>query len=142
MITLIIPVMTTLDVLIDLSAAGLTVEPEDLESYSLQLAEELRHGDGLVEDARLVRSPNIPEGGKAGEAGFDLGFLRAEVNLKNIKALLDWLGDRIYGRTLEIEYGDVKLKYRTDRQLTAQIQALEQISELKIRVVKSEEGKG
>jgi hypothetical protein len=128
--------MTTVEVLIDLNEAGLELEPEDLEHYALQLAEELK--DGLAEDAALVRLPNTPESSKAGEAGFDLGILKAEVNLKNIKSLLDWLGERIYGRTLKLEYGDVKLEYRTPQQLEEQKKALEQIAELKIRVLKSE----
>jgi hypothetical protein len=59
----------------------------------------------------------VPEGSKAATAGFDLGILKAEVNLKNLKLLLDWLGERIYDRTLRIEYGDVKLEYRTPEQL-------------------------
>jgi len=60
------------------------------------------------------------------------------VNLKNLKALLDWLGNRIYGANLTLEYGDVKLQYRTTEQLEQQIAALEKISHLTVRVVKSE----
>lgn len=129
----------TLDVFIDLNEAGLNLEPEELEAYSQQLATDLR--DGLAEDASLARAADVPEGSKAGEAGFDLGILKAEVNLKNIKALLDWLGERIYGRTLRIEYGDVKLEYRTPQQLEQQLLAVEKISHLTVRVVKSEPGK-
>ena len=129
-----------LNVFIDLNDAGLDLDPEDLEAYSQQLVEELK--DGLAEDASLVRSPQAPNSSKAGEAGFDLGILKAEVNLKNLKALLDWLGKKIYGGTVKLEYGDVKLEYRTPQQLEEQLQALERISELKIRVVKSETGKG
>jgi hypothetical protein len=60
------------------------------------------------------------------------------VNLKNIKALLDWLGDRLYGRNLTLEYGEVRLEYRNTQQLEQQLQALERIDKLKVRVVKSE----
>ena len=129
-----------LNVFIDLNEAGLDLDPEQLEAYSLQLAEELK--DGLAEDARLARSSEVPHGSKAGEAGFDLGILKAEVNLKNLKALLDWLGKKIYGGTIKLEYGDVKLEYRTAQQLQEQLQALERISDLKVRVVKNEAGKG
>jgi hypothetical protein len=128
-----------LNILIDLTEAGLDLEPEELEIYSLQLAEELKQG--LAEDASLVRAIERPERSKAGEAGFDLGILRAEVNVKNLKTLLNWLGDRIYGRTIELEYGEVKLKYRTPQELEQQLQALERISSLKIRVIKGESGK-
>ena len=74
--------------------------------------------------------------------GFDLGILKAEVNLKNILAVLGWLRNRIAGATLKIQYGDVTLEYRTPEQLEQQLQALETISHLTIRVVKSETSKG
>lgn len=125
----------TLDLFIDLNEAGLDLEPEDLEAYAQGLVLDLK--DGLAEDAALVRSADIPEGGKAGEGRFDLGILRAEVNLRNILAVFQWLRERIAGATLEIEYGDVKLKYRTEKELEQQLQALEKISHLTVRVVKS-----
>jgi hypothetical protein len=124
--------MTTLDVLIDLTDADLDLNPEELEAYSLQLTQELK--SELADDAALVRAPEPPEGSRAGAAAF-LGLLKAQVNLENIKALLNWLGERLNGKTLELEYGDVKLKYRTPQQLEEQLMALEKISELKIRVV-------
>ena len=126
----------TLDLFIDLHEAGLDLEPEALEAYSQRLAADLR--DGLAEDATLARSPDIPAGSKAGEAGFDLGILKAEVNPKNILAVLKWLRERIAGATLKLEYGDVKLEYRTPEQLEQQLQALEKISHLTVRVVKSD----
>ncbi len=126
----------TFDLFIDLNEAGLDLEPEELEAYSQRLATELK--DGLAEDAMLARSTDVPEGSKAGEAGFDLGILKAEVNLKNIVTLLKWLRERIAGSTLKLEYGDVKLEYRTPEQLEQQLQAIEKISHLTVRVVKSE----
>jgi translation elongation factor EF-1beta len=50
----------TLEVLIDLSQADLDLEPEDLETYTRQLAKELK--DGLAEDASLMRFTETPEG--------------------------------------------------------------------------------
>jgi hypothetical protein len=129
----------TLDLFIDLHEAGLDLEPEALEAYSQRLTADLK--DGLAEDATLARSTDIPEGSKAGEAGFDLGILKAEVNLKNILAVMNWLRERIAGATLKIEYGDVKLEYRTPEQLEQQLQAIEKISHLTVRVVKSETSK-
>jgi hypothetical protein len=124
-----------LDVFIDLTKAGLDLEPEELEAYSLQLAEELKQG--IAEDAALVRATELPQGSKAGEAGFNLGILKAEINFKNIKTLLNWLGERIYGRTLELEYGDIKLKYRTQQDLEQQLQALERATPLRIQIIKA-----
>lgn len=130
----------TLNLFIDLNEAGLDLEPEDLEAYSQRLVADLK--DGLAEEASLARAIDIPEGSKAGEAGFDLGILKAEVNVKNILAVLGWLKTRIVGATLRIEYGDVKLEYRTPEELEQQLQALEKISHLTVRVVKSETSKG
>lgn len=130
----------TLDLFIDLNAAGLDLEPEDLEAYSQPLASELR--DGLAEEATLVRSTEVIDGSRTGAAGFDLGILKAEVNLKNIQAVLGWLKTRIGGATLKLEYGDVKLEYHTPEQLEQQLKALEKISSLTVRVVKSETSKG
>ena len=129
----------TLDLFIDLNEAGLDLEPEELEAYSQQLVTDLK--DGLAEYAKLARSADAPTGSKAGEAGFDLGILKAEVNLENILTVLGWLRSRIAGATLKIEYGDVSLEYRTSEQLEQQLQALEKISHLTVRVVKSETSK-
>jgi hypothetical protein len=126
----------TINLFIDLNPAGLDLDPEALEAYSQNLVTDLK--DGLAEDAKLARGEEIPEGSKAGQAGFNLGFLQAEVNLENTTAVLKWLRNRIAGADLEIEYGDVKLKYRTDEQLEQQLAALEKISHLTVRVVKSE----
>ncbi|WP_346290924.1 hypothetical protein [Sphaerothrix gracilis] len=126
----------TVNLFIDLNEAELDLEPEELEAYSRRLAADLE--DGLVEEAGLARAAEVPEGAKSGNAGFDLGILKAEVNLKNILAVLTWLRNRIAGATLSLEYGDVRLEYRTPEQLEQQLQALETISHLTVRVVKSE----
>lgn len=125
--------MAELEVTIDLTEAGLDLAPEELEAYAYNLAAEMK--DGLVEDAALVRAAETPAGSKPGQAGFDLGILKAEVNFANFKKLLDWLGDRFYGKTIVLKYGDVQLEYRTDEQLQQQLQALERISELKVRIL-------
>ncbi|MGB3492188.1 MAG: hypothetical protein WBA57_05645 [Elainellaceae cyanobacterium] len=121
----------TLNVFIDLNQAGLDLDSEELEAYTLNLANEMK--DGLVEEASPVRAADLPEGAKG--AGFDMGFLKAEVNFDNFTLMMNWLGERIYGRTLTIEYGDVKLEYRTDVELEKQITALKDISQLKIRII-------
>lgn len=129
-----------LNVFIDLNAAGLNLDPEDLETYSQNLVADIR--EGFAEDAQLARVEDIPEGSKAAQGGFDLGILKAEVNLENTVALLKWLRNRIAGAELELEYGEVKLKYRTEAQLEQQLAALEKISHLTVRVVKNETDDG
>ncbi len=128
----------TLDLFIDLNEAGLDLEPEELEAYSQRLAAELK--DGLAEEATLARSTDIPEGSKAG-GGFNLGIVKAAVDSQKIPTALSWLRTRIAGTTLKIEYGDVKLEYQTPQQLEQQLQALERISHLTVRVVKNEPNK-
>jgi hypothetical protein len=127
----------TLDLFIDLNSAELGLDAEALEDYALNVIRDLKE-DNLAEDAQLVRVEDIPEGSRAGQAGFDLGILKAEVNLENTIALLKWLRERIAGSDLELEYGDVKLTYRTEEQLAQQLAALEKISHLTVRVVKNE----
>lgn len=129
-----------INLLIDLNAAGLDLDPEALENYSLNLVNDLK--DGLADDAQLARVEDIPEGSKSAQGSFDLGFLKAEVNVENTVALLRWLKHRIAGAELEIEYGDVKLKYRTEEQLEQQLAALEKISHLTVRVVNNETNNG
>lgn len=80
---------------IDLNHAGLELDPEELEEYSQLLAQELRQD--LVDDARLARMAEVPEGSKSGGAGFDLGILKAEVNVENTLKVLGWLRNRIAG---------------------------------------------
>ncbi|MGF1524032.1 MAG: hypothetical protein ACFBSF_17075 [Leptolyngbyaceae cyanobacterium] len=129
----------TLELFIDLSGAELDLDPEELEIYSRNLVIDLQ--DGLAEDAKLARSADVPEGSKSGQAGFDLGILQAEVNLKNIGTVLRWLQGRIAGAALKVEYGDVKLEYCTPEQLEQQLAALEKISHLTVRVVKNDTSK-
>ncbi len=64
----------TLDFFIDLNEAGLDLEPEELEAYSQRFVADLK--DGLAEGATIARSTDIPEGSKAREDRFDLGFSR------------------------------------------------------------------
>lgn len=124
-----------LEVTIDFSPAELALEPEELERYSLRLRQEMSE---LAEVVELVRLPDTPEHGKAGQAGFDLGVIKAEINLQNLKKLLDWLGGLFYGKMLELNYEEngtkVALKYQSDRQLEQQIQAIERLKNLTIKV--------
>jgi hypothetical protein len=123
----------SLEVLIDLNKAGLELESDELESFIVNLANEMQ--DGLADSAAPARAEDLPEGAKSAGAGFDLGFLKAEVNFQNLQLLMNWLGERIYGRTITIEYGDVKLEYRTEKDLEHQLEALDKIAQLRVRVI-------
>jgi class 3 adenylate cyclase len=118
-------------VTIDLSDANRDLEPETLEALTQTVRAEIGE---LVEEARLVRESEIPEGGKPGLAGFVLGVLKAEVSLGNTKALLDFLGDRFYGKSLMLEFAangrNYKLEYRSKQQLEEAVQAIEKLAQL------------
>lgn len=126
-----------IEVTIDIHQAGLDLEPEELEAYSYRLVGEL---DELSESAYLMRSSQVPDGSKAGEARFDLGFIKAQVSFGNLQKLLDWLGNLFYGKTLEVNYEEngtkVAFKYQTGKQLEQQLQAIERLKNLQVKVVK------
>lgn len=119
-------------VLIDLTDAGRDLEPEALEELTSQVVEEIR-GE-LVEDAGLVRESDIPEGGKPAIAGFIVGLLTAEVNAKNAKALLNYLGEQFYGKTLKLDFEangkKYSLEYRNKEQLDEAIEAIKRLSKM------------
>jgi len=128
---------TNVQVIIDLTGAGLGLEPDALEDLTSRLVDDI---DELVEDSRLLRDSEIPEGGKPALAGFVLGMLKAEVKFQNIKGLLSFLGNSFYGKTLKLEYEEngVKygLEYRNPEDLDTAINAIERLSKLKINVEK------
>lgn len=88
-----------LQIVIDLSQVDLDLEPEELESLTNSLKNEISE---LVEDAQLVRESEIPEGGKPALAGFVLGLLKTEVSVKNIQALMGVLQDRFGAKTIKL----------------------------------------
>ncbi|MEB3293366.1 MAG: hypothetical protein VKJ24_09405 [Synechococcales bacterium] len=122
---------------IDLTDAGLDLEAEELEAYTLRLAEELRQD--LAEDAGLVRQTEVPEGAMSGAAEFILGILKAEVSVGNLLAVLKWLWELRPNTVLKLSYkeGDreVSLEYHTQAQLNQQLEALKQIEAMKIQII-------
>jgi hypothetical protein len=120
-----------LEIWIDLTDAEPDLEPEALEELTSNLAEEI---SDLVEEARLVRESEVPESSKPGLGGFILGLLKTEIPFENAKTLLNFLGDRFYGRTLNLEFKangrEYKLEYHNKQQLEDAIQAIERLSKL------------
>jgi len=88
-----------LQIVIDLSQVDPDLEPEELESLTNSLKNEISE---LVEDAQLVRESEIPEGGKPALAGFVLGLLKAEVSVKNIQALMGVLQERFGAKPIKL----------------------------------------
>ena len=111
---------------------GITIalKSSDLDDQELQdsiqnLLPQLREVDG-VEQANLIAVEEIPEGAKS-VGGFLIGMLKAEVNPVSIKSLFSFLGDRLSGKTIEmeVEANGKKLKVKASNQaeLMAAIQA-------------------
>lgn len=103
--------------------SDLDLEERDQEAQ--KLLNQLRKLDE-VEDVNRVLDPNPPDGNKE-LGGFLAGMLTAEVNPSNIKALFGFLGDRLSGKTIElnVEANGKKLsvKAKSQAELMAAIKA-------------------
>lgn len=123
---------SNIQVLIDLSEVDQDLEPEALEELISQVAEEIR-GE-LVEEAELVRESEIPELGKPGLGGFILGVLKTEVSLKNAQALLNYLGERFYGKPVKISLerngNKYSIEYGSKAQLEEAMEAIERLAKM------------
>ena len=104
------------------------LDSEERDSEAQKLLHQLRQLEE-IEDVNRVLDPHPPKGNKA-LGGFLVGMLTAEVNPSNIKALLGFLGERLSGKTIElnVEAHGKKLavKARSKAELIAAIQAAEQ----------------
>ena len=131
--------MEDIQVFLDFSELEPQFSPERLEDITSSVADEIR-GE-LVNKVELVREDEIPELGKPALTGFILGLLKTELNAASIKVLLNYLGERFYGKTLKIEWEDketgtrVVIEYQNEKQLEQQLQAIERLSKLKISVL-------
>jgi hypothetical protein len=125
------------ELLIDLNQAGLDLEPDALEAFSLRLVEELR--SDLAEDARLIREDEVPEGAMADAGAFIVGILKVEAVRKNIGKVLGWLWTVRPNTTQKITYeksgSKVVLEYRTSDQLQEQIEALKDIDSFMVQLI-------
>lgn len=123
--------LTNFQIIIDLSEVDPDLEPEALEELTSSVADEIAE---LVEDVELVREKDIPETGKSALGGFLLGILKAEVSLKNAKALLGSLGDRFYGKNLPLKFEangkKYEFEYRNKEQLADAVAAIEKLTQI------------
>lgn len=131
-----------LAVTIDLTAAGLDLEPSELEVRSLTLADELTAGK-LAESARLARQSDLSEGAKAGLLAFVGGVLTAEISRENLKKTMDFLGNQFYGKTLTLNYKadglECSLEYRNPEEMEQALAAVERLESIRIRVIEEVE---
>lgn len=101
------------------------LDAEDRDEEAQKLLNQMKPLDE-VEHADRVLDPNPPEGNKA-LGGFLVGMLTAEVSPANIKALFGFLGDRLSGKTIEMEVEangrKLKVKASSQAELLAAINA-------------------
>jgi hypothetical protein len=101
------------------------LDDEERQKETETLLKQVRELDE-VNNAYLVPDPNQQDGSKDA-GGFLIGLLTAEVNTKNIKALFGFLGDRLSGKTIELEVEangkKLKVKASSQQELSAAIQA-------------------
>lgn len=123
------PQGTELDVTIDLRNSEPDFAPEELEALTQRLFQQM---GGLDEIERLNRipEPDPPQGSKPLSAAFLMGLLTAEVNAKNIKALLEFIWERLSGKPIElkVEANGKKLEVKaySQQELSAAIQAAQE----------------
>jgi hypothetical protein len=119
---------STSNVQITIALQDPDLNDEELQEATERLLQQMRELDE-VEDARLVNDPNPPDGSKV-VSGFLIGLLTAEVNAKNIMALLGFLGDRLGGKPIELELEangkKLKVKASSQKELQAAIQAAQE----------------
>jgi hypothetical protein len=120
------PKGTDLDVTLDLRNAEPSLAPEELEALTQRLFKQLGDLDEIQQVKRL-REDNPPTGSKPLDAAFLIGLLTAEVNAKNIKALFDFLWERLSGKPIElkVEANGKKLEVKaySQQELSAAIEA-------------------
>lgn len=130
-----------LNVMIDVSNAGLSEDPAELETRTLALGDELRSGN-LADAAHLTRQEELPEGVKSGMLAFVGGMLTAEISRENLKKTINFLGNRFYGEKLTISYKvddrEYSVDYRDPAKRDEAIASIEQLEHLRIRVQKME----
>ncbi|MEH1928413.1 hypothetical protein [Nostoc sp.] len=100
-----------------------SLDADEQERETRNLLREIRDLD--VESAELVGVAETPLGSKA-FGGFLLGVLQAEVSIANFKKLLGFLGDRLGGKSIELEVEangkKLKVKASSREELTAAIE--------------------
>lgn len=120
------PSSTDLNVTIDLRNSEPDLAPEELEALTLRLFQQMGKLDEVDRVARIPQ-PNPPEGSKPLSAAFLIGLLTAEVNAKNIKALLEFIWERLSGKPIElkVEANGKKLEVKaySQQELSAAIEA-------------------
>lgn len=123
------PKGTELDVTIDFKNSEPDLAPEELEALTQRLFQQMG-GMDEIDRVNRIPEPNPPQGSKPLSAAFLMGLLTAEVNAKNIKALLQFIWERLSGKPIElkVEANGKKLEVKaySQQELSAAIQAAQE----------------
>jgi hypothetical protein len=92
---------STTNIKLTIGFNDLSLDLEERDRESLRLISELREIHE-IEEVDRVPDRDMPSMSKA-FGGFLVGLLTAEVNPKNIKAVFRFLGDRLGGKSIELE---------------------------------------
>jgi hypothetical protein len=120
------PKGSDLGVTLDLRNSEPDFASEELEALTQRLFQQMRDLDE-VEQVNRIAEPNPPEGSKPLSAAFLVGLLTAEVNAKNIKALLEFLWERLSGKPIELKVEangkTLEVKAYSQQELSAAVEA-------------------
>ncbi len=101
---------------------------EERDEQAQKLLNQMKDLDELEEAGRVL-DPNPPAGNKA-LGGFLPGIIKAVIKTSQIKQFMGFLGDRLSGKTIEMEVTangkSLKVKVSNQAELTAAVQAAEQ----------------
>jgi hypothetical protein len=115
-----------LDVSLDLRNYQPDWAPEELEALTQRLFKQMA-GLDEVEQVHRVTEAIPPPGSKPLNTAFIIGLLTAEVNAKNIKALLNFVWERLSGKPIELkveaEGKKLEVKAYSQQELMAAVEA-------------------
>ena len=135
----------SVEVNIDFSNAGLNLERSEMEGYILNLSDEMQSGR-LVIEACLARESDVPEYAKVGGGAFILGILKAEINIKNIRKVMNYLADQFYGKTLtlsgKMDGMTYNIEYRTEEDIDLAVDTIKRLSNLRIEILEQKKTLG
>ncbi len=122
------PIADKSDIKFTISFTDPELNLEERDEQAQKLLNQMKDLDELEEVGRVF-DPNPPAGNKA-LGGFLPGIIKAVTNTSQIKQCMKFLGDRLSGKTIEMEVTangkSLKVKVGNQAELTAAVQAAEQ----------------
>lgn len=117
---------SNLDITVDLRQAEPDFAPEELEALTQRLFQQMGALEEVEQVNRLLED-KPPAGSKPLDAAFLMGILTAEVNGENIKALLNFIWERLSGKPIELKVEadgkTLEVKAYSQQELNAAVKA-------------------